>query len=84
MDRKKTPKITNDTAHPHTVKKFELIEEYVKAWAQKLLKFDKCHGIVFIDCITRSGSRDRRRLFAAGHANNLRELPDAPSAGFGV
>ena len=26
-----------DTAHPHTIKKFELIEEYIKSWSQKLM-----------------------------------------------
>ncbi len=27
-------KIISD-AHPHTIKKFELIESYIKSWAQK-------------------------------------------------
>lgn len=40
---------------PHTVKKFELIAEYVKAWAYKLLNCQKCKGIVFIDCMSNSG-----------------------------
>ena len=35
---------------PHTIKKFELIEAYVQAWAHKLLEFGrntgKCKGIV--------------------------------------
>jgi three-Cys-motif partner protein len=44
-----------DTASPHTIKKFELIEEYVKAWAQKLLNYQECNGIVFIDCMCNSG-----------------------------
>ena len=26
-----------DHANPHTIKKFELIEKYVEAWAHKLL-----------------------------------------------
>jgi len=55
MARKKNPDLTVDTASPHTIKKFELIEEYVKAWAQKLLNFDKCNGIVFIDCMCNNG-----------------------------
>lgn len=42
-------------ANPHTVKKFELIEKYVKAWAQKLLNNQYCNGIVFIDCMSNSG-----------------------------
>jgi three-Cys-motif partner protein len=46
---------TIDTAHPHTIKKFELIEAYVKGWAQKLLNYQECNGIVFIDCMSNSG-----------------------------
>lgn len=46
--------IVND-AKPHTIKKFQLIEEYVKAWAQKLLNYSECKGIVFIDCMCNSG-----------------------------
>lgn len=56
MARKKTAtEVGIDIAHPHTIKKFELIEEYVKAWAQKLLNFESCNGIVFIDCMSNSG-----------------------------
>ena len=44
-----------DKAHPHTVKKFELIEKYVEAWAQKLLNNPKCDKIIFIDCMSNSG-----------------------------
>lgn len=44
-----------DTAHPHTIKKFELIEAYVKEWSQKLLNTPSCDGIVFIDCMSNSG-----------------------------
>lgn len=42
-------------AKPHTIKKFELIEKYVGAWAQKLLQNDRCEGLVFIDCMCNSG-----------------------------
>ena len=42
-------------ASPHTIKKFELIEEYIKAWAQKLMLFDSCNTLVFIDCMCNSG-----------------------------
>lgn len=42
-------------AKPHTIKKFELIENYVGTWAQKLLQNDWCEGIVFIDCMCNSG-----------------------------
>lgn len=44
-----------DTANPHTIKKFELIETYVKGWSQKLLNYPECSGIVFIDCMCNSG-----------------------------
>ena len=40
-----------DVAHPHTIRKFELIEEYIKSWAQKLMLNDRCNSIVFIDCM---------------------------------
>lgn len=36
---------------PHTIKKFELIETYIKSWAHKLLLTDGCNGVIFIDCI---------------------------------
>ena len=55
MTKKKNANTIVDTANPHTIKKFELIEEYVKAWAQKLLNFPECRGIVFIDCMCNSG-----------------------------
>lgn len=42
-------------ANPHTVKKFELIEKYVEAWAQKLLNNQYCRGLIFIDCMSNSG-----------------------------
>lgn len=42
-------------ASPHTIKKFELIEEYIKSWAQKLMMNDSCNGLIFIDCMCNSG-----------------------------
>ena len=42
-------------APPHSVKKFELISEYVKAWIQILMLNPKCKGIVYIDCMSNSG-----------------------------
>ncbi len=42
-------------ASPHTIKKFELIEEYIKSWAQKLMLNDYCNGLIFIDCMCNSG-----------------------------
>ncbi|MEW8994381.1 three-Cys-motif partner protein TcmP [Clostridium sp.] len=47
-------KIISD-AHPHTIKKFQLIEAYIKSWAQKLMLTESCTGIVFIDCMCNSG-----------------------------
>lgn len=32
-------------ASPHTIKKFELIEEYIKSWAPKLMLNDACNGL---------------------------------------
>lgn len=51
----KTTEIKIDTAKPHTIKKFELIEKYVEAWTHKVLKGTKCNGLVFIDCMCNSG-----------------------------
>ena len=42
-------------ASPHTIKKFELIEEYIKSWEQKLLLTESCNGLIFIDCMCNSG-----------------------------
>ena len=39
----------------HTQKKFELIENYIQPWAQKLMNNSACHGLVFIDCMCNSG-----------------------------
>lgn len=35
-------------ASPHTIKKFELIEEYIKSWAEKLLLTDSCNGLILL------------------------------------
>lgn len=45
----------NGHANPHTVKKFDLIEKYVEAWAHILLLNQYCTGLVFIDCMSNSG-----------------------------
>lgn len=48
-------------AKPHTVKKFELIEKYVEAWAYKILNYHgnpeyaPASGVIFIDCMSNSG-----------------------------
>lgn len=52
-------------ASPHTIKKFELIEAYIKPWAQKLMLNPSCHTLVFIDCMCNSGiyiNEDTREL----------------------
>lgn len=42
-------------ANMHTQKKFELIENYIMPWAQKLMNNPACRGLVFIDCMCNSG-----------------------------
>ena len=48
-------------AKPHTIKKFELIEKYVEAWAYKILNYHgnpgyaPASGVIFIDCMSNSG-----------------------------
>lgn len=54
MASRNNSKIISD-AHPHTIKKFELIEAYIKSWAQKLMLTESCTGLVFIDCMCNSG-----------------------------
>lgn len=51
----KKEEVIIEHVNPHTVKKFELIEKYVEAWAHKLLQYSKCQGLVFIDCMSNSG-----------------------------
>lgn len=55
MSRPKKPVEVITKAKPHTIKKFELIESYVDEWARKLLAFDGCNGIVYVDCMSNSG-----------------------------
>ena len=44
-----------DTVGPHTVKKFELIESYVKEWSLKLLNYSECRTLIYIDCMSNRG-----------------------------
>ena len=53
----------------HTVKKFELIEEYIKSWAQKLMLNGSCNGLVFIDCMCNSG------LYTDGNGSLVKGTP---------
>lgn len=45
----------NSRASLHTIKKFELIGEYIVAWAQKLIHIQSCETLVYIDCMCNSG-----------------------------
>lgn len=60
---------TISVAAPHTIKKFELISEYAKAWVEKLMNYDKCEGIVFIDCMSNSG------LYKDSHGKEIEGTP---------
>ena len=42
-------------ASPHTIKKFELVEAYVREWSYKLINISGCSRLVFIDCMCNSG-----------------------------
>lgn len=42
-------------AKPHSIKKFELIENYVEKWARILLNYIKSEGIIYIDCMCNAG-----------------------------
>lgn len=55
MAGKSSTKALISKASPHTMKKFELVEEYVKSWAQKLMLNRFCNTLVFIDCMCNSG-----------------------------
>lgn len=48
-------KRTISKASLHTIKKFELIETYIKSWAQILMQNEKCNVLIFIDCMCNSG-----------------------------
>lgn len=50
-----SPKNIINNVSPHSIKKFELISEYVKAWINILLSIENCKGIVYIDCMSNSG-----------------------------
>ena len=39
----------------HSVHKFDLIENYVKSWSQKLMNNQFCSELVFIDCMCNCG-----------------------------
>ena len=47
-------------ANPHTIKKFEIVEGYVKSWIEKLMNYQRdgvsqCKQICFIDCMCNNG-----------------------------
>lgn len=39
----------------HTIKKFELVSEYAKGWAHKILGYKESTGLVYIDCMCNCG-----------------------------
>lgn len=53
MPSRNNSKIISD-AHPQTIKKFGMIETYIKSWAQILMLNKSNTGIVFIDCMCNS------------------------------
>ncbi|HVI42255.1 MAG TPA: three-Cys-motif partner protein TcmP, partial [Anaerovoracaceae bacterium] len=56
-------------AKPHSIKKFELIENYVDKWARTLLHYNKSDGIVFIDCMCNAGMyKDKNGRLIEGSA----------------
>lgn len=50
-----------ETVKPHTIKKFEIINNYVDGWARKILGYDGengksgSKGVVYIDCMSNAG-----------------------------
>lgn len=42
-------------AKPHTIKKFEIINNYVDSWARKILGYPKSEGLYYIDCMSNCG-----------------------------
>lgn len=65
----------------HTEKKFEFIEEYIKAWVQKLLQTEECHTLVFIDCMCNNGiytlKHDRDQIIEGTPLRVAKVLSDA-------
>ena len=39
----------------HTIKKFELVSEYAKGWAHKILGYSESTGLIYIDCMCNCG-----------------------------
>lgn len=39
----------------HTIKKFELVSEYARGWAHKILGYNKSAGLIYIDCMCNCG-----------------------------
>lgn len=42
-------------AHHHTKLKFKLVAKYVASWIQKLMNYDRCSQVYYIDCMCNSG-----------------------------
>lgn len=58
---------------PHTVKKFELICNYVDGWARKILGFEKSKGVIYIDCMSNSGVYTQEGKIVKGTAIRVAE-----------
>lgn len=39
----------------HTIRKFELVSEYAKGWAHKILGYSQSEGLIYIDCMCNCG-----------------------------
>lgn len=44
-----------DKTSAHTISKFKLISSYTYEWAEKLMNYKNCEGIIFIDCMCNCG-----------------------------
>lgn len=53
----------------HTIKKFELVSEYAKGWAHKILGYSQSAGLIYIDCMCNCGQYyDNNRNIVEGTA----------------
>ena len=46
----------------HTIKKFELVSEYAKGWAHKILGYSESAGLIYIDCMCNCGKYYDRKV----------------------
>lgn len=64
----KSNNIKLDTISAHSIKKFEIIEMYVKEWAIKLLQYPNCNTLIYIDCMSNAGEYmyKNERVYGSG------------------